>query len=74
MTLTPFEDRQQDFEPEVLKDRWTLPTELDEFMVWLDSSGLGEDDEARVEAFMKLPIAKEMPQSLRDALRVQVLT
>lgn len=48
---------------------WRLPTSLEPFLDWLDDSGLAQDTEDSLAAFMELPVAKKMPATLKDDLR-----
>lgn len=49
---------------------WNIPRDAVAFLEWLGDSGIrGEDDAAKVAAFMELPAAAEMPIGLRVELR-----
>jgi hypothetical protein len=60
--------RPDQMELEILSG-WTLPTQVDDFLDWLDDSGLAEDTTDAIAKFMTLPAAKEMPESLKSDLR-----
>ncbi len=50
-------------------ERWTMPTDADEFLAVLEQSpALGKTDAERVRAFGAFPASLRMPLSLRIAL------
>lgn len=50
---------------------WTLGTNVDAFLAWLDDAHLAQDTEDALAAFMDLPAARQMPATLKDDLRSQ---
>lgn len=50
---------------------WPLPTRLDQFLDALDDMALADDTLDAIAEFMKLPVAKKMPTTLRDDLRAK---
>lgn len=53
---------------------WGLPTQLQGFLDWLrEFSGLPGTEAERVDAFMQLPVAADMPAPLRDDLEAEGL-
>lgn len=52
-------------------DEWTLPTDPDEFRVWLAETGIAGSAKQQLKTFMTFPAALTMPESLRKILGVE---
>jgi hypothetical protein len=60
--------RMDDYAPELADPKWTMATDAEGFLAWLDGSRLGLNDEQRVAAFLPTPVGQLMPKHLRDDL------